>query len=136
MTTQWMREAQGIEPWPKHYFEWLDNTGQKVGTSAFTDPWYKPDGDMKAIVNLDNPDVLAAFDRRLALRLGAPEEAVREGVMFCSFALTWIVWAGQGNGFDEGDFAWEHRLSYAEIGNADDPLLARVRAWNSIKETS
>ena len=128
-TPTWHREALGIEPWPKHYFEWLDNTGRKVGTSAFTDPWYKPDADMQAVVNLEDGDVLAAFDRRLALRLGAPEEAVREGVIFYRYNGVWILSAGNPERY------WWRNSNDGRFGeDTEDERLARVRAWNSVKE--
>ena len=95
------------------------------------------------VVDLSDPDTLAAFDRRLALRLGAPEEAVREGVLF---------WLNDGESPNAGGWLWEvqaggehrERLSGGGYSSAPkwdgdcirigtrDPFLARVRAWKSV----
>lgn len=77
-------------------------------------------GDYTFIPDLDDSDTLAAFDPRLATRLGAPEEAVRDGV------LVYVV--GQGPyGVVQAGPSWKHPFEPA----GDDPglLLTRVRLW-------
>jgi hypothetical protein len=76
---------------------------------------------------LSDPDTCAAYVRRLALALGAPAEAVEEGVRFFRVHETcWEIRAGADWGltFTEDDF--------------DDPfpttrLLALARAWPADK---
>ena len=78
--------------------------------------------------DLGHPDTCAAFDRRLALRLGAPEASVAEGVMFYPCpdegSRCWLVRAGT---------RWSVSLTGDDFDIPDDPLLARVRAWKSVE---
>lgn len=78
-------------------------------------------------VDLTDPDTLAAFDRRLALRLGAPEEYVKDGAIVFTSAGQCCLRAGLGRFIDN----WEWRADVTV--DTDDPLLARVRAWNNAK---
>lgn len=88
-----------------------------------------------SVPNLEDPDTLAAFDRRLALRLGAPEDAVREGVVFFQEGSTWICAAGgylgeTRAGHNVARLRWYHDAGW--LDGATDTLLARVRAWKSV----
>lgn len=134
MTTTWQEEARGIEPWPPTWIvpgrkvgEGPFATFEQTGRPIFTGPWYKPDADGRALVALDDPDVLAAFDRRLARRLGAPEEHVKDGAVVFTSAGQCCLRAGLGRFIDD----WEWRADVTV--DTDDPLLARVRAWRSVK---
>lgn len=95
-------------------------------------------------IDLADPDVCAALDRRLALRLGAPEEAVREGVVACCVfpdgrrprgTKPSVLYVGAGVDFIEGyagasvpSPVWSKDVPV----DTDDPILARVRAWKSV----
>lgn len=79
------------------------------------------------VLDLSDPDTRAAFDRRLALKLGATQEQVNEGVMFVDDGR-WFVVAG-----------WPVRVgasvrypfirALTEIVDVRDPLMARALAW-------
>ena len=130
----WMDEAQGIEPWTGAV---LLGGGRCIClrgvVAGYDDPlWGHPDSARVPCRVEDAPppdlrdaDTLAAFDRRLALRLGAPEEAVREGVLFFRCpdegSRCWEVVAGH--------HAWTVALTDDDFEIPDDSLLARVRAW-------
>ena len=86
------------------------------------------DADYRAVIpRLTDPDTLAGFDRRLALRLGATEPEAREGVQVWFYPDTvpepcwWVYFGRRGRFF----------LS-ADVGGTDDPILARVRMWASV----
>lgn len=156
-TLDWKREAVGIEPWagavvcdPNAPSRFARIVGLGWGPLGAGDGWRirENDGTEKSasrgyfIPDLSDPDTLAAFDRRLALRLGAPEEAVREGVMFIyadaahGLDAYWTIAAGEPN-WNLEDWSWDVVFGLSErhrpsLGT-DDPLLARVRAWNSVK---
>lgn len=139
--TTWQQEAVGIGPWPYCRLAWVGPGRVPTGVTLVWGVAYIHPSDMKNIVvDLSDPDTLAAFDRRLALRLGAPEEAVREGALF---------WLNEAEPLNEDGWLWEvqaggeqrERLSgggYSSTPKWDgdciristrDPLLARVRAW-------
>jgi hypothetical protein len=87
------------------------------------------------VLDLSDPDTRAAFDRRLALRLGAPEEAVVEGVrVFPVGPGEWRMEAGcdyLGLDCNKEPYLrtrWELALNI----DTNDPLLARVLAWKSV----
>ena len=94
-----------------------------------TDPsWIRPsDG---AHLDLTDLDTLAAFDRRLALRLGAPAEKVKGGVVFAQSSLPagqWEMWAG-------GPVVWDRWVRVLEVGDLTDPIEIRLRAWASVED--
>lgn len=140
--TPWQHEARGIEPW--HSARVLDVGTGRAYTALYADPLYilntripawtvwSPDGlegfatDI-LVLDLSDPDTLAAFDRRLALRLGASEEAVREGVQVFREGNSWTVAAGVFKGYGD-NWLW---FKDTEI-NVDCHILARVRVWNSV----
>lgn len=96
----------------------LDGYGLREVCEVDVDPF---------VLALDNPDTQAAYLRRLALRLGCPEEVAGEGVMFYRRG-DWFVAAGP----------WEDDVPewYAMVGNDDvsDRLLALVRAWRTTND--
>lgn len=86
------------------------------------------------VVDLSDQDTLAAFDRRLALRLGAPAEEVRDGVMVRLDDSFLSVFVGMVEANIDG--CWEN-IPQRDVGpNFDlkttDPTLARVLAWLSV----
>jgi hypothetical protein len=113
----WQEEAKGIEPWGGAMcvdHEWKRRErAPLVGVNLRE----------KFVVDLSDPDTRAAFDRRLALRLGAPAEATTAGVVFYKsrYKDEWQIVTG--------DRGWWRPLR--NLGT-DDPLLARVRAWKSV----
>lgn len=88
------------------------------------------------IPDLSDPDTRAAYDRRLALALGAPVEAVGEGVRFyLDGGAGWQMDAGF-KGDDVTTHAWHfdlRALGNEVLTNTDDPLLARALAWPADK---
>lgn len=77
-------------------------------------------------LDLSDPDTRVAYERRLALALGAPEHLVERGVGASLFEGALIVQAG----------FYDSRLSnWAEVieVNTIDPLLARALAWPADK---
>lgn len=132
----WQEEAKGIEPWPgallvsgerccvvgKGGWVVVATDSSPYGSTAILDagsPNMPP-------VDLSDPDTRAAFDRRLALRLGAPVEAMTEGVVFyenCGGIDQWTVHVGANE-------RWRVVMNFD--GTAGKPLLARVRAWKSV----
>lgn len=142
----WQEEARGIEPWagaaiyrtPGGYIGTAYQVGQVLvygayhkDAAGFRLSWHD-----ECVPNLSDPDTCAAFDRRLALRLGAPEEMVNRA--FCVVVMqdpqtdTWIlhVHAGAVSPGDYIDdlFEWHEQVRV----DTDDRLLARVRAWRSV----
>ncbi len=77
----------------------------------------------KAILDLEHPGMRSEFDRHLARRLGAPEEAVDEGVVFYPEDGAWILHGG----VTQGRFT---RRGLA-VG-VEDFILARVIAWKEV----
>jgi hypothetical protein len=91
--------------------------------------------DLSGPPDLSDPDTLAAFDRRLALRLGCPAGFASIGVRFyreenVNLSVgAWCIDGGQPVE-EEQRFDWIRR-SLAE--GVTDPLLARCLAWHSVK---
>lgn len=87
-----------------------------------------------AIPRLDHPGERAAYDRRLALALGAPVEAVSEGTRFyvddtVPDSVGWALEAG-------GKIVkwWPRKRDFLlDSLETDDPLLARALAWPADK---
>lgn len=94
----------------------LDGYGLREVCEVDVDPF---------VLALDHPDTQAAYLRRLAIRLGCPEEVASAGVMFYAAPRSayWTVAAG---GLDDcGDWVWCRDVA----PNVSDRLLALVRAW-------
>ena len=82
----------------------------------------------RCTVALDQADTRAAFVRRLALRLGCPEQEVDECVGFCVYTDGgWLAVAGIAD--EDGVYPWMH----GEWAQTGDRLLALVRAWRSVE---
>lgn len=129
--TTWQQEAVGIEPWPYCRLAWIGPGRVPTGvTLVWGVAYFHPDDMKNIVVDLSDPDTLAAFDRRLALRLGAPEEMVREGVRFYwePGGQEWNVEAGYYRSWWTA-WAWSPGCAGS---TGDAALLARVRAWKSI----
>lgn len=152
----WQEEARGIEPW-------RGAVGFCVRGSERTVVWVWGDEDDRQVryaelsgegwpaseftPNIENPDTCAAFDRRLALRLGAPEEVVREGVIIAVDEIV-VPAERRPDGVEHrrhvlcvvaglvkrADYI-DDPLEWSDTVDVDtpDPLLARVRAWWSVK---
>lgn len=97
---------------------WFPDDPSQVFTTALSDDT------CQHVIDLTDPDTLAAFDRRLAIRLGAPREATREGV---------AIHVGKGRLQVLAGVESRTTVTGAPFVGTDDPLLARVRAWNSVK---
>lgn len=137
MTPAWHAEARGaIEPWTGAIVI-RDTIYRDVVTAIKADPsgalCVRATGDLspvpiaEVLLDLENPDTLAAFDRRLALRLGAPTLATQSGVVI-------RLDTGHGDGLNlhirTGDGTWGCQVV---LGLAEpDAILARVRAWRSV----
>lgn len=121
----------------------LDEKGDRIyGTAVavYSDLYYGEAREMQEfdvdpfVVDLSDPDTLAAFDRRLALRLGAPAEAVLDGVMVRLDGDFLSVFVGMTE--VDLDGGWEN-IPRCEVGpkaclKTTDPILARVLAWLSV----
>lgn len=159
----WREEAVGIEPWGRaakaigDKFIEFEYQGSNIVTG---EPYTQRIERVVYVPNLEDPDTLAAFDRRLALRLGAPEDAVREGVLFGRVPdvaagdeppedddhpndeddvedddpPTWHILAGLSRGGrypEQRGPVWSKDLGMA---NVVCPITARVRAWKSVPD--
>lgn len=155
--TTWQQEAVGIEPWPGA------KVRNEEGVVAVCVCAVGDDGEFSvalqdedwpvligmyaaivchgecqsfvgAIVDLSDPDTLAAFDRRLALRLGAPEDSVREGVRFYwdGSEQEWTLEVGYYRMWFEV-FPERDGYPHGRDGETGEPsIFARIRAWKSI----
>ena len=123
----WKDEARGIPVW--------------VGAFAYAGadgPELVEEGDVESelyrryasecLPALDNHDTQAAFLRRLALRLGCPEEVASAGVMFYAEPRSAYGTVAAGGLDDCGDWVWCRDVA----PNVSDRLLALVRAWRSV----
>lgn len=144
--TTWQEAARGIEPWDGAkllnglrclwYWNGLDGPcgvtvrhedgRTQCGVWPLTQGGYNPD--------LADPDTRAAFDRRLALRLGAP--AAVEGCHIRMYGPSRCVTGVipfvevRGHVDRDGERPWEW---YTKVDvDSDDPLLARALAWRSV----
>ncbi len=139
MAEDWREEAKGIVAWSGSLAIHESGTVRVIDVQAdgrivvvlhfrgsFGVGVVRP-GEDGAVPDLSDPDTCAAFDCRLALRLGAPEEAAREGVIFSprEDGTGWRMLAGLAVTWD-----W---FCGRDALNTNDPLLARVRAWHSVK---
>lgn len=79
------------------------------------------------VPDLSDPDTRAAYDRRLALALGCPEEHADVGIRFRPSRDVPGGWHLEA-GFDDGDFYDGHVWMAAFRGGGSDPLLARALA--------
>lgn len=128
----WRQEARLILPWEGAQTTRPDgrHLGRVVvaydnGTVDATEADNLRPGE--AVLDLEDPDTRAMFDHRLARRLGAPEDVVREGVMvFRSNEDVWCVVAGRPV---ESDGFGRWYRSFLAAGCGDDGRLFRVRAW-------
>lgn len=150
MDNDWKNEARGIPPWPGAHVHhcilgddrtdivtWLvDKPGfenwrvESYVTGFHLDTFGGSWADVPMVLALDNTDTCSAFVRRLAVRLGCPEEVADVGVMFYTEPRSayWTVAAG---GLDDGgDWVWCRDVS----PNVSDRLLALVRAWRSVDD--
>ncbi len=126
----WQEEARDIKPWPYVRLRWCGPFNLSPGVVIFGVADLHADDLARCVVDLSDPDVLAAFDRRLALRLGVPAdvtsvvvrlvgEVLRVSAVFVADVRT------PGALFP----AWSRDMRV----DTHDPTLARVRAWNSVK---
>lgn len=127
----WRDEAKGLPVWPGALFYDGDDHFTSVCSST-GDGCVKSNGDevhalaARCIPALDNPDTFAAFLRRLAIRLGCPEDVAAGGVLFYRRGV-WTICAGPSD-WETGVPEWVEESG----GNGDDCLLAAVRAWKGV----
>ena len=119
--SDWISEARDIPPWKCARLRWVGPEPLPPGVEL----WFgvadlSPDDLACCVVDLEHPDTLAAFNRRLALRLGAPDHMAADGVIMGPVDAGLVVHVGLG---------WTTRV--VDVGGTRDPLLARVRAWRS-----
>lgn len=132
----WREAARGIPVWPG--CREMDG-GIVVGFTDDGNIIRKVDGGLLGACHpatsgpdLSDPDTRAAYDRRLSLELGAPGEAVADGVVVhvsdmgfddALFGHILVIRAGRG---DTGVRAtWETTVQV----DTKEPLLARALAW-------
>lgn len=139
--TDWREAARGIPVWEGAAMLWRELASEwepnprwrsarsegfgNYGWVAYGDNSLVPQD--RAIPDLADPDTRAAYDRRLALALGCPEEHANVGVRFRHEGNfgghAWTIDAGARP--HRYDSEWERT---ARIATAD-PLLARALAW-------
>ena len=133
--TTWQEAARGIPVWPSAYFYSVGYERKQMCTeiSVYTNPPIASGvygySHQEVIVALDHPDTRAAYDRRLAVALGAPADVVDDGVVieFLYGEYAMVLFAGPSElGQSEQEFAWTSRV---ELDRFDDPILARALAW-------
>lgn len=122
MPADWREAARGIPVWEGALcvFDCGASFGGKYRAEVDAEPQYIPD--------LSDPDTRAAYDRRLALALGAPEGAVNEGVRFYRNGSEWTIDAGFFRGYGQ-DADWSRDLRLP----TGDFLRARALAWPADK---
>lgn len=127
----WKSEARNLPTWPGAfaYFPASEVAELVVDAGdgwAFNDSVYETRTRAELVaLALDHPDTQAAYLRRLAIRLGCPEEVAGEGVTFARESASspkWWIAAGASYG-DPSRFIDVVRV------DTDDRLLALVRAW-------
>lgn len=151
--TTWQDEARGIEPWVGARVSWgRYNHGVVVEVSARATvrSWAGPtESDISIddlLLFLDESDTRSAFDRRLASRLGAPPEAVEEGVIVGvdevvvpaerrpdgkehrRYVLVVVAGLTKRADYIDDPLVWTTTVDV----DTDNALLARVRAWKSV----
>jgi hypothetical protein len=130
--TDWREAARGIPVWRgccaihSHMGSManevvLGASAEHILAAGMMDRVRKP---IDCIPDLSDPDTRAAYDRRLALVLGAPGEAVARGVIVADYDGVWAVMAGLPSAETGGKWMWARALALT-----DDPLLARALAW-------
>lgn len=97
----------------------------------------------REVPDLSDPDTRVAYDRRLALALGAPVEAVEEGVSIYRDEDSWSLRAGAPRNYpsDADVEPWYYTLGirddHVNAGRPTaDPLLVRALAWPADKRVS
>lgn len=131
----WKDEARGIPVWVGAAIGRVGHgyvgTAYQVGTVLVYVMCHKDAAGVRldwrdeAYPDLSDPDTQAAYLRRLAIRLGCPEEVANAGVMFYAEPRS-AYWTAAAGGLDDcGDWVWCRDVS----PNVDDRLLALVRAW-------
>lgn len=79
----WQEAARGITPWKPARLWWMGSAPLPPGVVLYYGIADLGADDLaQCVVDLADPDTRVAFNRRLALRLGAPPEVVEEGVIF------------------------------------------------------
>jgi hypothetical protein len=139
----WQEAARGIEPWAgAHVIE--DATGNPlVLTMLLLDTRRcvaALSGEYIGVLSLDHvtpdladPDTRAAFDRRLALRLGAPD---REGNSVYVVGSTLRVMCSEHVTMCDNSIQMRGYECKRVRVDTDDPLLARALAWRSVPDSS
>lgn len=147
----WRTEAKGLPVWEGALFYDGDDEFTQVCAGvddnrviAGGDSWDSQPS--RCTPALDNPDTFAAFLRRLAIRLGCPEEMAGEGVIAAvdevfvpasrrsdgkDYRVTRLyIVAGfvKSKDYIDADVEWRWN---ADVGTPD-PLLAAVRAWKGV----
>jgi hypothetical protein len=85
--------------------------------------------DLPWLLDLSNPDTRAAYDRRLALALGCPDDGRLDRYL--------SVRIGRGGGGIAGQILLaSDRWTGGAVVNTTDPLLARALAWPADKRSS
>lgn len=119
----WPDYARGIPLWHGAAFYTLNDTY----AAALCTGWRRLAGKGRCVVSdtavypekecfpaLDKPDTQAAYLRRLAIRLGCPEDAAEAGVMFHNTEKCVVICAGGWERYDaetrEVHFTWEREL--------------------------
>lgn len=130
----WKSEARNLPTWPGAfaYFAASESAELVVDVGdgwAFNDSVYETRTRAELVaLALDHPDTQAAYLRRLAIRLGCPEEVANAGVVFYA-EEGYAYWTVAAGGLDDcGDWVWCPEEVAPNVG---DRLLALVRAWSS-----
>lgn len=138
MDNSWKEEARGLPVWAGALVYDEDSAAVVVDEvadngDALIDGCTCSIALARCVLALDNPDTCAAFVRRLAVRLGCPEEIAEIGTMFYKTRRepgTWVLAAGGRRG---GAWEWWCELVSGASGT-DNRLLALVRAWRSVAD--
>lgn len=133
----WKDEAANLPLWPGCTYYTGESPGDfdevaQMPTLAASPATFSCDGmypgDPLSCPALDHPDTQAAYLRRLAIRLGCPEEVANAGVVFYA-EEGYAYWTVAAGGLDDcGDWVWCPEEVAPNVG---DRLLALVRAWSS-----
>lgn len=132
----WRDEAKGLPVWEGALFYDDDSGFKRVCTSVDTQYVYFNGDECMSRASvctpaLDNPDTFAAFLRRLAIRLGCPEEVAAGGVAFSRRGpFAWVVYAGWNPA--SWGWAWAVGVTFGDDKMTDDRLLAAVQAWKGV----
>jgi hypothetical protein len=139
----WKDAARGIGPWPGSHAISGGHAGIVVDVrdgacllATDSDRDGVPVWETGCLLDLEDADTRAMFDRRLALRLGAPAEAVEQGVM--------VVCVRQPNAPEHAggcyqviagvwDRRWARSFTDDDFTIPADPLLFRALAWREME---